>query len=211
MWGASLLGAVIMTVAAVSVLGGLWASPHAATSSSAPTLTKLTTPTVPSTPVAADTPSELPVASAPPATPATSAPPASPEREVSRKIAAVTPPVAAPSEPPKALSAYAQAIVDRTKADLTADPANGYTVQLVAMDSSVGLDQYLKQIEAQLAAAQVYAQFSDYNGKTYMAVYVGHFASSKDAYQAIESLPLSIRANRPLVRSWVKVKLEQTP
>lgn len=200
MWGASLVGAVIMTVVAVSVLGGLRAAPHAATSSSAPTPTSLTTPTAPSTHVAADAPLEPLVASAPP------------QPIVGKKAVDATPPVAAASGQPQGLSAYAQVVIDRTKAHVNADPMNGYTVQLVALDSSAGLDYYLRQIEAQLAAAaQIYAQFSDYNGKTYVAVYFGHFASSKDAYQAIESLPLSIRANRPLVRSWAKVKLEQTP
>lgn len=180
MWGASLLGAVIMTVVAVGMLDGLRAAPHAAplVVNSAPTL-----------------PASSPVGPI-----------------VARKVLAATPSVAVSAGQPQRLSAYAQAVIDRTKAHVKTDPVNGYTVQLVAMDSSAGLDHYLRQIEAQLAAAaQMYAQFSNYNGKTYIAVYFGHFASSKDAYRAIESLPLSIRANRPLVRSWAKVKLEQTP
>jgi len=71
------------------------------------------------------------------------------------------------------------------------------------------MDLYLKHIQTQLDARQIYAQFSDYKGKTYMAVYFGDFASVADSARAIDKLPLAIKGNRPMVRSWVKVQQEQ--
>ena len=197
--GASLVGAVIMTVVAVSLLDGLRAAPRAASVllSSPPKLPASSLPAV------ADAQSEPPASTAPQIAPSVPAPVV--------KVAQATAPVAALSVQPPKLGAYVQAVIDRTKVRVSADPVTGYTVQLVAMDSSAGLEQYLRHIEAQLPAAQIYAQSSDYYGKTYMAVYFGYFASSKEAYLAIESLPPLIKANRPLVRSWAKVKLEQTP
>jgi hypothetical protein len=41
-----------------------------------------------------------------------------------------------------------------------------------------------------------------------MAVYAGYFATALDCAQTIEALPTVIRSNRPLVRTWVKVKQE---
>ena len=105
----------------------------------------------------------------------------------------------------------AQEVLDRTQARLKETPLSGYTVQLGAFETVGVLDPYLTRMGVLLDPSQMYAQFSDYKGKTYMAVYFGNFGSASDAALALQSWPPSVRENRPLVRSWAKVKQEQTP
>ena len=107
------------------------------------------------------------------------------------------------------IGSHGQAIFEHTQARLKKKPLHGYTIQLIALKSVPSMDLYLKHIQTQLDARQIYAQFSDYKGKTYMAVYFGDFASVADSVRAIDKLPLAIKGNRPMVRSWVKVQQEQ--
>ncbi|MDD5029904.1 MAG: AAA family ATPase [Rhodoferax sp.] len=112
------------------------------------------------------------------------------------------------------ISEHMAPIFERTKNRLNQTRLSGYTMQLVALESVEGVegvDRYLAQIAPQFDAHQIYGQFSQYKGRTYMALYAGDFATALDCARAIEALPLSIRSNRPFVRSWVKVKQEQTP
>src|SRR3989339_572222 len=106
------------------------------------------------------------------------------------------------------IGSHGQAIFEHTQARLKKKPLHGYTIQLIALKSVPSMDLYLKHIQTQLDARQIYAQFSDYKGKTYMAVYFGDFASVADSVRAIDKLPLAIKGNRPMVRSWVKVQQE---
>ena len=125
--------------------------------------------------------------------------------------ALIAPPPADPEMDASSLSVRTQLVFERTQARLKESPLIGYTVQLGAFESPAGLDRYLADVEKWLDPAHLYAQSSDYKGKTYMAVCFGNFASAADSTRAIETWPSLLRGNRPLVRSWVKVKQEQTP
>jgi hypothetical protein len=201
--GLSVVLAGVMTVIAMSVLG--WYRNELPT----PTLTPSTTPTQLALPTASK---PLPVVQADvqhrkkfeaKPTPAVALPPVS--------VPASTPLPPAVLNKSRGLSVHAQSVIDRTQALLQTGSVSGYTVQLGALDSVAALDHYLYSIESLLDSSHIYAQFSDYKGKTFVAVYFGNFATLQDCARAIESLPPAVKNNRPLVRSWAKVKQERTP
>lgn len=104
-----------------------------------------------------------------------------------------------------------QGMLDQTQAWLQRPGLDGYTIHLAALPSAVGADSYLAQAAAQLGASTMYAQRSVYKGKTYVSVYLGHFDSYRSAALAIESLPDGLKTNRPMVRTWTKIKQDQKP
>lgn len=104
-----------------------------------------------------------------------------------------------------------QTVLARTQTWLRRPDLDGYTIQLAALPSSIGLDAYLAQAASQVDASQVYAQHSVYKGKTYVSVYLGNFDSHRAAALQIEGLPDSLKHNRPLVRTWTKIKQDQKP
>lgn len=170
----------------------------------------------PEPPAAIAAPPEAPAAAVP-AKPQDPVAPLMPAAPVQQAMASPPPddPKATPPADPVVdappLSARTQLVFARTQARLKENPLIGYTVQLGAFESAAGLDQYLAGVEKWLDPAHLYAQSSDYKGKTYMAVFFGNFASAADSTRAIETWPSTVRGNRPLVRSWTKVKQEQTP
>ena len=147
------------------------------------------------------------------AAPPGASPAATPSVGVTPKPVEAAPPapvVAAPAN----VSAHApdlQAMLTRTQVWLQRADLNGYTIHLAALSSAVGADSFLAQAAAQLGASTMYAQRSVYKGKTYVSVYLGHFDSYRAAAMAIESLPDSLKSNRPLVRTWAKIKQDPKP
>ncbi len=103
----------------------------------------------------------------------------------------------------------AEVLFEHTRARLKKKPLQGYTIQLIAIDAGSNVDAYLKAIQTQLEPTQLYAQNSSYKGKAYVAVYYGDFSSAADGAQVIVKLPMAIKVNRPMVRSWVKIQQEQ--
>ena len=123
----------------------------------------------------------------------------------------VEPPPPAPVAAASANMPDLQAVLARTQAWLQRTDLDGYTIHLAALSSAVGADSFLAQAAAQLGASTMYAQRSVYKGKTYVSVYLGHFDSYRAAAMAIESLPDSLKSNRPLVRTWTKIKQDPKP
>ncbi|MDP2369742.1 ExeA family protein [Rhodoferax sp.] len=205
MLATSLALALLMTTAAIAALG--WyrsAAPTLTAKTSAPpatTPTAPTPPTVPANPAAIQTPPAIPASTvAPPviaiaSNPVNAAPP-------------VPPAVPVPAPP---LSTDLQAVLERTQTWLRRADLDGYTIQLAALPSTTGLDAYLAQVASQADAAQMYAQHSVYKGKTYVSVYLGNFDSHRAAALVIEGLPADLKNNRPLVRTWTKIKQDQKP
>lgn len=109
------------------------------------------------------------------------------------------------------IDTHLDSVLARTQTWLGQPDLNGYTIQLAALPSATKPDRYLDLAAAQLDASKVYAQYSVYNGKTYMSVYSGRFESFQAAALAMDRLPAVLKSNRPLVRSWAKIKQEQTP
>lgn len=131
----------------------------------------------------------------------------------------VTPAVPTPNVPAKAplrevaqpAGSDLQALLARTQIWLQRADLDGYTIQLAALPSTAGLDAYLAQTASQVGALPVYAQRSVYKSRNYMAVYIGNFDSHRSAALAMEALPAAMKNNRPLVRSWTKIRQDQKP
>ncbi len=103
------------------------------------------------------------------------------------------------------------AMLARTQERLQSKKLEGYTVQLVALPSSTSPDRYMRQVLAQLDESKIFAKHSVYKGNTYMAVFYGYFDSVQAATSALQQLPVALKADRPLVRSWVKINEDQAP
>jgi septal ring-binding cell division protein DamX len=120
-------------------------------------------------------------------------------------------PVPQVSSAPPRPGADLQAALARTQSLLQRTDLGGYTIQLAALPSAIGLNGYLTQVASQLDASKVFVQHSVYKGKIYVSIYYGHYDSHRAAALAIESLPAGLKGNRPLVRTWAKVKQDQQP
>jgi MSHA biogenesis protein MshM len=103
------------------------------------------------------------------------------------------------------------AILARTERRLQAEKLDGYTIQLAALPGSTRPDRYMRQLIAQLDESQIFAKYSVYKGNTYMAVFYGQFDSFQGASSSVNQLPVALKANRPLVRTWIKIKEDQAP
>lgn len=115
------------------------------------------------------------------------------------------------SQPVASVDMRPDAVLARTQTWLRQADLDGYTIQLAALHSTASPDRYLGLAAAQLDASKIHAQYSIYNGMTYMSVYFGNFKSFQATALAIDGLPAVLKSNRPLVRSWAKIKQDQTP
>jgi len=122
---------------------------------------------------------------------------------------AAAPPVVAPPVTP--IDMRLDAALARTQKRLQQADLAGYTIQLAALHSTSNPERYLTMAAAQLDSSKIYAQHSVYKGNTYVSVYFGNFESIEASTSAIEALPAILKSNRPMVRSWTKIKQEQTP
>jgi MSHA biogenesis protein MshM len=120
---------------------------------------------------------------------------------------------AAPVSAPAVLlvDKHFESILARTQTQLRKINLDGYTIQLAALPSSTSPDRYMLLATTQLDESMVYAQYSVYKGKTYMSVYFGNFDSFRAAAVVMDGLPAALRANRPMVRTWTKIKGDQAP
>ena len=184
--------AVLMSAGAVGLLGWWRSVPKAvATAASEPSRVIAAVP-----------------AAATAATPATLATPAS-----AAPSAATISPVSGPAAPTPATAAdqRLEALLARTQIWLQQTDLGGYTIQLAALDSSTSPDRDLGLATTQMDPTQLFARYSVYQGRTYLSLYSGRFESFRTAALAMNELPAVFKSNRPMVRSWAKIKLEQTP
>lgn len=103
------------------------------------------------------------------------------------------------------------AALARTETLLQQTPVAGYTIQLAALPSSSNPERYLSLAVTQVNASRLYARPSVYKGEPFTAVYFGTFDSAQAGLLAMEELPASLKVNRPLIRTWAKIKQEQRP
>ena len=103
------------------------------------------------------------------------------------------------------------ALLARTQTWLQQADLGGYTIQLAALDSSTSPDRDLGLATTQMEPGQLFARYSVYQGRTYLSLYSGRFESFRAAALAMNELPAVFKSNRPMVRSWVRIKQEQTP
>lgn len=103
------------------------------------------------------------------------------------------------------------ALLVRTQTWLQQADLAGYTIQLAALDSGTNPDHDLRLAAAQLDPSQVFARHSVFKARPYISIYFGHFESFRAAALAVDTLPSVFKSNRPMVRSWVRIKMEETP
>lgn len=185
----SLALAVVMTAGAVAALGWYRSSPAEAVAATIPKPPAAVTTTVNPSPIpriAVAANSVSPIAQA-------------------TNIAPSVP------QPTEIASTRFDAVLARTQSLLKKQDLDGYTIQLAALPSNTSPDRYLEQIATQLDMSDVYARYSVYKGMSYMSVYFGEFDSYGAAASAVKGLPTALKNNRPLVRTWIKIKEDQAP
>lgn len=115
------------------------------------------------------------------------------------------------AQPSEIANTRFDAVLARTQSLLKKQDLRGYTIQLAALPSNTSPDRYLEQIATQLDMSKVYARYSVYKGMSYMSVYFGEFHSYSAAASDMKGLPAALKNNRPLVRTWIKIKEDQAP
>ncbi len=202
----SLALALVMTAVAVAALG--WYRGPVTTGAEPAAIAKVPAP-APMAAAPATTTAPVAAATAPMARPAAVAvlAPAASARLVPSPSQPT--PKASPGAP--ALGTDLSSVLARTQVWLQRPALDGYTIQMAALPSAVGVEAFLVQAAAQSDASQVYARHSVYKGKTYVSVFLGNFDSYRSAALVIEGLPAGLKSNRPLVRTWDKIKQDSQP
>ena len=146
------------------------------------------------------------VAPSAPPPPALPTPAAEPPVAIAPVLAVVesTPPISANSE------ATLQPYLQRTKTYFQQPDMGGYTVQLVSLSPDGDVTNYLKSLVQHVDAAMVFAQLTHYNGLDYVSVFVGQYTSVAEANAALAAWPASIKTNKPMVRTWNKIRQDQS-
>jgi septal ring-binding cell division protein DamX len=209
-WSWAALGMAGVLLVASAVWTGRSAMSPASVAGSAAPLVSAPVASAPVT-VAAAGPTLSPALIAmPPASAVRVVTPASPVPTASAALASVA------SAPPSALPAVAPAwlavlmpIIESTQAQLQNGELTGYTLQIAALPREPTAAAYVKSLSQQVDPKQVYAQLSHYNGKDFVSVFVGSYPSSAKANAALIDLPAPLKANKPIVRTWNKIRQDQ--
>ncbi len=220
-WAAlSVVLAIVMTALTVWFLESQRASRRVVPPTTAPTLATEPIPV-------AVAPTPLPEAASSASTTAqqelvaTSQPPAvaaaTPPVVVSVPVAARAPspePAPATVAPAPSMSAASQAALQpylqRTQAYLQRPDLDGFAVQLAALSPDGNVANYLKFLAQHVDAAMVFAKLTHYNGHDYVSVFVGQYVTHAQAQAALAAWPASIKTNKPMVRSWIKIRQDQS-
>ena len=99
--------------------------------------------------------------------------------------------------------------LERTQNQLQIAELTGYTLQIAALPQEAPVATYLQTVAQQIGQAQIYAQLSHYNGKEFVSVFVGSYPSIAKANAARNDLPEALKANKPIVRTWIKIRQDQ--
>ncbi|MCF8167941.1 MAG: AAA family ATPase, partial [Rhodoferax sp.] len=185
-------------IAALSVLmtgSGFWLWEQQRTVVRVPVAAALSVPSAPAAPV---------VAPEPPAKAATA------PDEPSVSPLAASPLAEVRSDPqtqePDTLERYLQ----RTHAVLADPKLGGYAVQLASLPRDNKAVRYLNFVSHEIKGSEVYAQLTQYNGRSFVSVFVGRFDTGALANSALADWPASVKTNRPILRTWVRIKEDQS-
>ena len=99
--------------------------------------------------------------------------------------------------------------IQRTQDKTNGDVVPGFTVQIASLPREATAAGYLKSLAQQIDKELIYVQLSHYNGKDFIAVFIGSYPSSALANAAMLELPIALKANKPLVRTWNKIRQDQ--
>lgn len=166
------------------------------------------------------------VQSAAPAAVAPVAPPSSPAPGAAKPAVELaerpSPPAVAPSTVPAknlqapisaalpaATDAFLQSYLARTQALLQTPDLDGYTIQLAALPRDASVAGYLNSAGHLVDSSMVFVQLSTYNGRNFVSVYYGHFGTTAQASTAMAGLPAALKTNKPIVRTWARIKQDQ--
>jgi len=126
-------------------------------------------------------------------------------------------PPAMPADSPIAIAStptpVAQ-IIARTEALIASRAGKGFTIQVLALKAPqpAQLEDYLARFEREAGAVlPVLANDRLYGGIPHHAVYVGEFETREQAQSAMDSLPASLKARGPLIRSFARLAKEPRP
>lgn len=108
-----------------------------------------------------------------------------------------------------ALTPALQPYLQRTDVYLQQPGLDGYTIQIATLPREAAAANYVKTIGQHVGSAMVFAQLTHYNGRDFVSVFVGTYASVGEASTALASWPASIKTNKPMVRTWAKIKQDQ--
>lgn len=99
--------------------------------------------------------------------------------------------------------------IDRTQAQTHNAELSGYTLQIAALPREPAAATYIKSLVQQVDPSQIYVQLSHYNGKEFVAVFIGSYPNIAKANAALIDLPTALKANKPIVRTWNKIRQDQ--
>ena len=158
----------------------------------------------PSVSVAAVVPTPTP---APAPAPQSLAPPVLPAPTAAVSVASAPSPDTSSATPPWLV--VLMPLIKNTQAQLKSGELTGYTVQIAALPREPSAAAFMESLSRQVDPKQIYAQLSHYNGKDFVAVFVGNYPSSAKANAALIDLPAPLKANKPMVRTWNKIRQDQ--
>lgn len=98
----------------------------------------------------------------------------------------------------------------RLDARLNTADISGYTVQLASLPRDEAVVTYLQRLAQLVDSAMVSVQLSTYNGRPFVSVFYGHYANVSEASRALGGLPEVVKVNKPMLRTWTKIKLDQS-
>ena len=99
--------------------------------------------------------------------------------------------------------------LEQTQKQINNPSAKVYTIQLAAVPRDADVVKYLNMVGQYMGTSMVFAQLSSYNGKKYIAVYYGDFQTAAEATKAIAKLPLPLKSNKPILRTWANIRRDK--
>lgn len=110
---------------------------------------------------------------------------------------------------PSVANTSLQHYLERTRQQLQQPGLDGYAVQLASLPRDASAPGYLNLVSRHVDSAIIFAQLSRYNDKEFVAVFVGHFNTVAEAKAALAGWPASLKTNKPIVRTWLKIRQDQ--
>ncbi len=110
---------------------------------------------------------------------------------------------------PSAASTSLQPYLERAREHLKQPGLDGYSVQLASLPRDASAPVYLNLVSRHVDSATIFAQLSRYNNREFVSVFVGHFNTVAEARAALAGWPASLKTNKPIVRTWLKIRQDQ--
>ncbi|MBK6999543.1 MAG: AAA family ATPase [Rhodoferax sp.] len=103
-----------------------------------------------------------------------------------------------------------QSYVTRAEAYLRTPELAGFTLQVAALPRDASVAKYVKMVGQYVDSKDIFVLQTHYNGHDYVSVFVGRFATLTQANATLADLPAPLKSNKPLIRTWSKIKQDQS-